>query len=148
MSTQEKIFVFNFVIADTIVFSELNFNFVFHFWLYQVFIAAQAFSLVAEREGPSLAVVLRLLITAASLVAEHRLQGAKASVVKAHGLNSCSSQALEHRINSWGARAQLLFSMWSLPESGNKPVSPALPGRFLITELPGKPTTVFLILKT
>ena len=112
MSTHEKILVFDFTIADTIVFSELNFiYFFFYFWLYQVFIAAQAFTLVAEREGYSLVVVLWLLIAAASLVAEHRLQAAQASVVKTHGLNSCSSQALEHRVSSWGARAQLLCYM-------------------------------------
>ena len=35
MSTQEKILVFDFTIADTIVFSELNFIlFFFYFWLY------------------------------------------------------------------------------------------------------------------
>ena len=30
----------------------------------------------------------------------HRLSGAQASVVVAHGLSNCVSQALEHRLNS------------------------------------------------
>ena len=61
------------------------------------------------------------------------------SVVVARGLSSCGSRALERRLSSCGARAQLLCSMWDLPGPGLKPVSPALAGRFLTTELPGKP---------
>ena len=34
----------------------------------------------------------------------------RASVVVAHGLSSCSSQALEHRLRSCGAQAQLLWA--------------------------------------
>ena len=41
----------------------------------------------------------------ASLVAEHRLQGTRVSVLAARGLRSCGSQALKHRLNSCGARA-------------------------------------------
>ena len=53
---------------------------------------------------------------------------------------------LEHRLNSCGAGAQLLHSMWHLPGSRVEPVSPALAGRFFITEPPGKaPTPNFLI---
>ena len=48
---------------------------------------------------------LRLLITLASLGAEHGLWGARASVVVALGLISCRSRALEHRLNSCGAPA-------------------------------------------
>ena len=44
-----------------------------------------------------------VLIEVASFVAEHRLQGVQASVT--HGLSSCGSQALAHRLNSCGARA-------------------------------------------
>ena len=39
------------------------------------------------------------------LVAEHGLWGMQASVATAHGLGSCSSQALEHRLNSCDAQA-------------------------------------------
>ena len=62
--------------------------------------AAQPFSVVAVSGGHSLAVGSGLLIAVASLVGEHSLQGALASEVAAHGLSSCSSQALEHRLNS------------------------------------------------
>ena len=49
--------------------------------------------------------VLRLLISVASLIVKHGLLGAKASVVAARGLGSCGFWALEHRISSCGARA-------------------------------------------
>ena len=62
------------------------------------------FSLVAASGGYSLVVVLRLLISVASLV-KHGLLGMKASVVAARGLGSCGFWALEHRISSCGARA-------------------------------------------
>ena len=56
-------------------------------------------------------------------------------------VSSCGSQALEHRLSSCGARAQLLRSMWDLPGSEIEPVSPAFVGRFFFftTEPPGKP---------
>ena len=50
------------------------------------------FSLVAESEDYSL-VVVRGLIAVASLVAEHRLESTWASVVVAHELSCCGSQA-------------------------------------------------------
>ena len=80
-----------------------------------------------------------LLIAVASLVAEHGLQ--------AHGLSSCSLQALGRRLSSCGARAQLLRGMWDLPGSGLKPVSPALAGGFLTTAPPGKFKTHILYKK-
>ena len=64
--------------------------------------------------------------------------GAQASVVVAHSLSSCSLRALEHRLSSWGARAQLLHGMWDLPGPGTEPASPALSGGFLTTAPPGK----------
>ena len=78
-----------------------------------------------------------LLIVVASLVEEHGLQ--------AHGLQQCGMQAqqcgswaLECRLSSCGAWAQLLRGMWDLPRPGLEPVSPALAGGFLITAPPGK----------
>ena len=65
-----------------------------------MFFAAQPFSVVAVSGGYSLAVASRLLIAVASLVGEHSLWGALASEVAAHGHSSCSSQALELRLNS------------------------------------------------
>ena len=65
--------------------------------------------------------------------------GARASVVVAHGLSSCGSRALERRLSSCDARAQLLRGMWDLPGPGLEPVSPALADGFLTTAPPGKP---------
>ena len=69
-----------------------------------------------------------------------------ASVVVAQGLNSCSSRALDHRLNSCGQRVRLLPGMWDLPGSGIKLESPALLGRFFTAEPRGKPinTVVFV----
>ena len=92
-----------------------------------------------SEEGLLFIAVCRLLIAVASPVAEHRLQGTWASVVVACGLSSCGSWALEHRLSSCGARAQLLHGMWDLSVTGIKPVSLALAGRFFTTELPEKP---------
>ena len=58
-------------------------------------------SLVVVSRGYAL-VVHRLLIALASLVAEHGLKGMWASVIVAHGLSSCGSQALGHRLSSCG----------------------------------------------
>ena len=41
----------------------------------------------------------------ASLVPGHRLLGMLSSRVVEHGLSSCDSQALEHRLSSGGAQA-------------------------------------------
>ena len=69
--------------------------------------------------------------------------GAQASVVVAHGLSSCGTWALERRLVSCGAWAELLHDMWDLPGPGLKPVSPALAGGFLTTAPPGKPWSRF-----
>ena len=50
----------------------------------------------------------------ASPVAEKGLQDAQALVVVAHGLSTCCSQALEHRLNSCGAGAELFLGLWDL----------------------------------
>ena len=59
------------------------------------------------------------------------------------GFSSCGSRALERRLSSCGARAQLLCGMWDLPGPELKPVSPALAGGFLTTAPPGKPLLLF-----
>ena len=56
---------------------------------------------------------------------------------RACGLSSCGSWALDQRLNCCGAGARLLRSMWDLPGSRIKPVSPALAGKFA-SEPPGK----------
>ena len=84
---------------------------------------ARAFSSCGKR-GPLFIAVRGPLTTAASPVAEHRLQK--------RGLSSC------------GSRAQLLRGMWDPPRPGFKPVSPALAGRLSTTVPPGKPLNYFL----
>ena len=64
--------------------------------------------------------------------------GLRTSVVVAHGPSSFGVQALERRLSSCGARAQLLRGMWNLPKPGLEPVSPSLAGGFLTTVPPGK----------
>ena len=56
------------------------------------------------------------------------------------GFSSCGSWALEHRLSSQGARAEVPRGMRDLPRPGIELVSPALAGRFFTIELPGKPT--------
>ena len=104
-----------------------------------MFDCAGGFSLVVASEGYSLAEVCRLLIAIASLVAEHRLSGARATVVGACRLSSCAFWALKHRLNSCGALVSLLHGMWDLPWPGIEPVSPAMAGGFFTTESPGSP---------
>ena len=77
-----------------------------------------------------------------------------------HGLcSSCGEQCL---LSSWGVQASQcggfsccgaqanecmgfsICSIWDLPRSGIKPVSPAWAGGFFPTESPGKPSTSFL----
>ena len=68
--------------------------------------------------------------------------GTWATVVVACRLSSCGLWALEHRLSSCGARAQLLHGMWDLHRPGLEPVSPALAGGFLTTVPPGKSQSV------
>ena len=70
--------------------------------------------------------VLSHLIVVASLVAEHRLQGMRASAVVAQGL-SC-------------------FMACGIPQDPVKPMSPALAGKFLsIVRPPGKSKSCSLL---
>ena len=79
---------------------------------------ARAFS-SCGKQGPLFIAVRRPLTVAASLVAGYRLQ--------------------TRRLSSCGSRAQLLRGMWDLPRLGLEPLYPALAGRFLTAEPPGKP---------
>ena len=54
------------------------------------------------------------------------------------GFSSGSSWALEHRLNCCGAEAWLLCDLWDLLGPGIEPMSPAMAGRFITTEPPGK----------
>ena len=87
--------------------------------------------------GCCLVGVRRLLTAVASLVAENSWR-----VV---GFSSCSSWTPEHRLHIGGTWALVLHGTWDLPRSGTKPMSPALTGRFFITEPAGKPAVVCLL---
>ena len=71
-----------------------------------------------QHAGPR-ACRLQQLLCVGSVVVVHGLQGAWASVVVAHGLSSCGSQALVCSLSSCGAQAQLLHGMWDLPGPGS-----------------------------
>ena len=97
--------------------SLLFFKNIFLTFLFILFLAAlglrcyAGFSLVVESRGCSLVEVCRLLLAVASLAAELRLWGARASGVGAHGLGSSSYQALEYRLNNCSTWAYLLQGM-------------------------------------
>ena len=111
------------------------------FWLRWVFVAVRGLSLVVVSGGYS-----SLRCTGFSCCRARAL-GTQASVVAARGLSSCGLRAVEYRLSSCGAQAQLLCGMWDLPGPGLKPMSPALAGRFLTTAPPGKsPNIIFFSL--
>ena len=116
----------------------INLFYLFYFWLHWVFLAACRFSLVVVSGGYSswccAGFSLQWLLLLWST-------GSRCA-----GFSSCGSRALEHRLSSCGAWAQLLHGMWDLLEPGLKPVSPALAGRFLTTAPPGKPSVTLNIL--
>ena len=62
---------------------------------------------------------------------------------RAYGLSSCSSRAPEHRLNSCGAEAWLVHSMWDLPGSEIASRSSALAGGFFTTEHQGSQLEYF-----
>ena len=78
-----------------------------------------------------------LLIVVASRCRAQAL-GTRASVIVARSPSSCGSRALERRLSSCGAQAELLHSLWDLPGPGLEPMSPELAGGFLTTAPPGK----------
>lgn len=59
------------------------------------------------------------------------------------GFSSGGTWAPQHRLDSCGARAQLLCYMWDLLRSGIKLMSPTMRGEFFTSELPGKALLVF-----
>ena len=116
-----------FFLDECVVFFFLN-N--IYFWLHWVFAAACGLSLVAASRGYSslqcTGFSLRWLLLLWSTGFRHA------------GFSSCGLWALEHRLSSCGAQAQLLCGTWDLPGPGLEPVSPALAGGFLTTAPPGK----------
>ena len=125
-----------FIFAKLIFFNK--FIYLCYFWLCWVFVAMHGLSLFA-RAGATLHCSARASHCGGFSCCGARALGARASVVVAHRLTSCGMQALERRLSSCGARAQLLRDMWDLPGPGLEPVFPALAGGFLTTAPPGKP---------
>ena len=109
----------------------LFFTLFIYFWLHWVFVAVRGLSLVAVSRGHSslqcVAFSLRWLLLWWST-------GSRCA-----GFGSCGSRTPERRLSSYGARAQLLCSMWDLPGPGLEPMSPALAGGFSTTAPSGKP---------
>ena len=124
--------------SDLEYFYFFNYLFIYlfiHFWLRWVFIAARRLSLVAASRGYS---SLRCAGFSLRWLLLLRSTGSRCT-----GFSSCGSRALEHRLSSHGAWAQLLRGMWDLPGPGLEPVSPALAGGFLTTAPPGKSLEYF-----
>ena len=96
-----------------------------YFWLYWVFAAVWAFlqlwlvgaTLQLRCSGFSLWQFLLLQSMGSRVV--------QASVVAAHGLSGCGSQALDHRLSSCGVQVQCLHGTWDLSRPGIEPMSPA-----------------------
>ena len=63
------------------------------------------------------------------------------------GFSSCGTRALERRLSSCDAQAQLLHGMWDIPRPGLEPVSSALAGGFLTTAPPGKSLISFFLMR-
>ena len=109
-----------------------------YFWLHCVFVVAHGLSLVAVSWDYSSLRCSRFSLRWLLLL---RSTGSRFM-----GFSSCGSRALEHRLSSCGAQAELLRSMWDLPGPGLKPASPALAGGFLTTVPLGKPSCSIFIL--
>ena len=109
------------------------FNLFIYFWLRWVFLTVRGLSLVATSRGYSL-----LRCTGSSL---RWLLLLRSTGSRREGFSSCGSRALDRRLSSCGARAQLLRGMWDLAGPGLEPMSPALGGGFSTTVPPGKPHT-------
>ena len=106
-----------------------------YFWLHWVPIAVSGLSLVAASGGHSSSRYAGLPPWWPLLLW---------STGSGHaGFSSCGSPALERRLSSCGARAQLLRGMWDPPGPGLEPASPALAGRPSTTAPPGKTPLFF-----
>ena len=80
------------------------------------------------------------LLSSCSVQASHcgGFSCCRAQALGHSGFCSCGTWAIECRLNSCGAWAQLFHSMRDYPGLGIKPMSLALAGGFFATEQPGK----------
>ena len=121
----------------------MNSEFVLHISKHCIYLFGAVLGLRC-RAGFSLVAVCRCLIAVASLVAQHGLQGVRASAVAACGLESTGSvivarglSCMVHRLSCCG--------MCHLPGPGIEPMSPKLAGGFFTTELSGKPPVLHIL---
>ena len=118
---------------------------VFYFWLRWVFIAVLGLSLVVVSRGYSSLWCVGFSLWWLLLLWSTGSRHTSSSVIVACGLSSRGSWALEHRLSSCGARAQLLCGVWDLPGPGIEPMSPALAGGILTTAPPEKSSSHLII---
>ena len=107
-----------------------------YIWLCWVFVATQFFSSCGKQGLLSSCGAWAFYCSGISCCRTQTLEH--------EGFICFSSQALERRLRSCGARASLLCGMWDLPRPGIKPVSPALASGFFTTEPPRKPSLCIL----
>ena len=108
-----------------------NLFILFYFWLRWVFVAACGLCLVVARGGYSSLQCVGFSLQCLLLL--------WSTGSRCMGFSSCGLRALECRLSSCGAQAQLLHYMWDHPGPGLEPVSPALAGRFSTIVPPRKP---------
>ena len=98
------------------------FFFRFYLWLCWVFLAVWAFPFLSCRVGATLQLQCMGFSLLASPAPRHGLQRSQVSVLVSRGLCSCSSQALEHRLDICGTQAQCCTSCGILLDQGsNRP---------------------------
>ena len=136
-------------IAFSVIFLK-NLHLFIYFWLCWVFVAMRRLSLAAASRGYSSLQCAGFSLRWLLFVVEHGLQvhglqylwlvgsRAQAQQLWRMGFSICGLRALERRLSSCGAWAQLLRGMWDLPGPGLEPVSLALADEFLTTAPPGK----------
>ena len=101
-----------------------------YFWLHWVFVTTGDFSSWGEWGPRGQFWPRRRLSAVASL--------ARSTGFGCVGFGSRGSQALEHRLSRGDARTSLLCSVWDLPGSEVKPVTPASAGGIFPLSHPGK----------
>ena len=93
------------------------------------------------RAGSTLQLWWRAFIAVTSLAVEPGLWAHRPQQLPY--MSSVAASGLEHRLSSCEARGEWFCSMWDLWRPGIKLMSPALAGRFFITEPPGKSHSAF-----
>ena len=115
-----------------------------YFWLCWIFVAAQGFFLVAASRGYSLIAVHGLSRCSGFSCCGAQALG-HADFLRAHGLSSCRSLALEHRLNNWYMGLDALRhvgSSWIRDGNRVSCIGRQFCFFFLTTKPPGKPCSL------